>query len=56
MLKRKKDWYLGAVLGVRSVALLQVPKSPGNLWEFLRKSVHRYNLFVKKQQKVSHFL
>ena len=33
-----------------------VPKPPGNLWEFLRKSVHRYNLFVKKQQKVSHSL
>ena len=32
--------FSGAALGVRSVALLQVPKPPGNLWQFLRNRLH----------------
>lgn len=47
--------YLGAVLGVRSVTLLQIPKPTGNLWQ-IQRTDYIYNFFVRKYQKVSYFL
>ena len=40
MLKRKIDRYLGAILGVRSVTFLQIPKPAGNLWQIQRNWLH----------------
>lgn len=46
MLKRKMDRYLGAILGVRSVTFLQIPKPAGNLWQ-IQRTDYIYNFLAK---------
>ena len=46
MLKRKMDWYLGAILGVRSVILLQIQKPAGICGKF-NATGYIYNFLAK---------